>query len=184
MAKKRKTLWIILGSIFGLILILIIIGIFAPELEKYERELEAKKAKEASPPPSPETVFIKNMEKIFGKPKKIENSGVVSIQYGKTDSAMRYNFYPLGPFKHEDELGIHLAPKIKKLYETSEEFDSIVFVVHGPLQDSYGNIAWKPILSFEFDRSVYNRIVWEKFINQDLLKVAKNVEWFRRGAGK
>ena len=135
-------------------------------------------------PISTETDFKNAVKRIFGQPTGSESSGVGSIRYGEDNSVIHYMFYPVGFFKYEDELGVELASKIRKLYGVGGKFNNITFLIEGLFQDKYGKSQWLPILSFEFTKPIYNRINWQNFINQDLLKVAKNVTWFRKEAVK
>lgn len=73
--------------------------------------------------------FKAAVEDIFGLSKSEISSGIGHIQYSKDESIINYYFYPTGFFKFEDELGVDLAPKIKKLYEIGGEFDSITFLI-------------------------------------------------------
>jgi hypothetical protein len=133
---------------------------------------------------STETDFKNAVKRIFGQPKGSESSGVVKIIYSESESAVHYNFYPVGLFKYENELGVELASEIRKLYEVGGKFNNITFQVNGLFQDKYGKSQWLRILSFEFTKSIYNRINWDNFLDQDLLKVVQNVKWFRREAIK
>lgn len=118
--------------------------------------------------------------KIFGRPDKIEDSGVVLVEYKKPECVIHYNFYPRGKSKYKEELGAELAPRLKKLFERDENIGNAVMTIFGPSTDTYGRYGWKPVLSFEFDRETFNTIDWSKFVNQDLLEVAKNLKWYRK----
>ena len=131
-------------------------------------------------PVSSESTFRRAVMEIFGTQRNHKSSGVGSIQYTETDVYIQYNFYPLGLFNYETELGVELVPKIRKLYKLSGKFDNIAFLIQGPFQDKYGNLTWKPVVSFEFSRETFNKINWENFLNQDLLKVSKNITWSRK----
>lgn len=168
-ANKAVAIIIFIGFI---ILVLYLSGVFKSEKEEPIAIV------------STETDFKNAVKRIFGQPKGTESSGVAKIIYSESDSAIHYNFYPVGLFKYEDELGVELASKIRRLYEVGGKFNSIVFLIRGLFQDKYGKSQWLPILSLEFTRPIYNRINWDNFIKQDLLKVAKNVTWFRREAIK
>ena len=141
-------------------------------------------SKEPVAPISNAAEFHDAVIKIFEGYQSGDESGVATVSYDKESSVINYDFFPLGMFKYEDELGVELATKIKRLYEIGGEFNSITFLIHGPFQDAYGKNQWKPILSFEFSKQIYNKINWDNFVSQDLLKVAQNVEWFRRGSVK
>jgi hypothetical protein len=124
--------------------------------------------------------FKAAVEDIFGLSKSELSSGIGRIQYSKDESVINYHFYPTGYFKFEDELGVDLAPKIKRLYEIGGEFDRITFLIKGYFEDKYGKGEWLPVLSFEFNKTIYYKVNWENFLKQNLLEVSENVKWFRR----
>lgn len=173
----RKIVWSITLVLVLFVVFLILWGVLTspPEEEKIEQVKQIEKIK---PSETPEISFKKAVRKIFSTPKKEKDSGVTQIIYSKDQCVIHYNYFPLGFFKYEEELGNDLSSKIKKLYET-ESIDKIYFLINGPFQDKYGNLSWKPIVAFDFDRELFNKINWKNFLNSDLLKVAKNVNWFR-----
>lgn len=140
------------------------------------------KKEEPIAPISTATDFKSAVRRIFGQPTGSESSGVGRIQYGEDSSVVHYKFYPLGLSKYENELGIELASNIRKLYEVGGKFNSITFFIEGLFRDKYGKTKWLPIVSFEFTKPIYNRINWANFFEGDLLKVAKNITWFRKEA--
>lgn len=174
----KKVFKISLITIGAFILLIIIIGIFAPVENESEQKAEKQKITKPKIEKKKETAQD-SIKKIFGA-KKADDSGVVSIRYAKPDCTIHYDFFPLGLFKYEEELGVKLMPKIEKLYKKHAEIESASILIRGPFQDKYGNITWEPVVSFEFTRDIFNRINWDRFLEKDLLKVAKNVTWHRR----
>jgi hypothetical protein len=138
---------------------------------------EALKAEEMA---KKETAKVEDSIKKIFEAKKAGDSGVVSIRYAKPNCTVHYDLFPLGLFKYEDELGMKLMPKIKKLYQKHAEIENVIILIRGPFQDRYGNMTWEPVVSFEFTRDVLNQINWSRFFNKDLLKVAENVVWHRK----
>ncbi|GAI86733.1 unnamed protein product [marine sediment metagenome] len=203
MKKGCKIPLIIVGTIIGaFILLAIIISIFPPSEEKkqkmaqakiefkqdYEslkksfRELEEakKELKELKEAERKKAMPKNSIKKIFGVAKKPDDSGIVRIYYTETHCSIDYRFFPLGLFlKYESELGVKLAPKIKKLYETDDQIMTLSIDVISPFQDKYGNITWGLVVSFGFTRGIFNRINWSRFLDNNLLKVAEDVTWYR-----
>lgn len=136
---------------------------------------DACKKKEA--PLTPE----KLVRKIFGRPDKVEDSGVISVEYEKPNCVIHYNFYPPGKSKYEEELGAELTGKLKKLFESGKNIGNVEITIFGPHTDTYGNYGWKPTLSFEMDRETFNGIDWKNLRKQNLLEAVKNLKWFRKG---
>ena len=124
------------------------------------------------------------VREIFGRPEKVEDSGVISVEYTKPDYVIHYNFYPPGKTKYEEELGEELTAKIKKLFESDENIGNVEITIFGLSTDSYGNYGWKPALSFEMDRDTYNNTDWKKLRKKDLLDVVKNLKWIRKETDK
>jgi hypothetical protein len=122
----------------------------------------------------------KLVREIFGRPEKVEDSGVISVEYEEPDYVIHYNFNPPGKSKFEEELGEELTAKIKKLIERDENIGSILITIFGPSTDSYGNYGWKPALYFEIDRETFNNIDWKSLGKKKLLEAVKNLKWFRK----
>lgn len=122
----------------------------------------------------------KLVRKIFGRPEKVEDSGVISVEYEQPNYVIHYNFYPPGKSKYEEELGAELTAKIKKLFESDENIGNVQLTIFGLSTDSYGNYGWKPTLYFEMDREVFNSIDWKNFRKKNLLEAVKNLKWFRK----
>jgi hypothetical protein len=117
---------------------------------------------------------------IFGRPDKIEDSGVVLVEYEQPECVIHYNFYPRGKSKYEEELGAELTSRLKKLFERDDNIGNAVITIFGPSTDTYGRYGWKPVLSFEFDRETFNSIDWSDFVKQNLLDAVKNLKWYRK----
>jgi len=117
---------------------------------------------------------------IFGRPDKIEDSGVVLVEYEQPECVIHYNFYPRGKSKYEEELGAELTPRLKKLFERDENIGNAAITIFGPSTDTYGRYGWKPVLSFEFNRETFNSIDWSSFVKQNFLEVVKNLKWYRK----
>ena len=124
------------------------------------------------------------VRKIFGRPEKVEDSGVISVEYEQPNCVIHYNFYPPGKSKYEEELGEELTAKIKKLFESDENIGNVQITIFGLSTDSYGNYGWKPTLYFEMDRETYNSIDWKSLRKQNLLEAVKNLKWFRKATNE
>jgi len=122
----------------------------------------------------------KLVRKIFGRPEKVEDSGVISVEYNQPNCVIHYNFYPRGKSKYEEELGAELTAKIKKLFKSDDNIENVQITIFGPSTDSYGNYGWKPILYFELDREIVNSNDWKSLRKQNLLEAVKNLKWFRK----
>lgn len=122
----------------------------------------------------------KLVREIFGRPDKVEDSGVISVEYEQPNCVIHYNFYSPGKSKYEEELGAELTAKIKKLFESDENIGNVLITIFGPSTDSYGNYGWKPTLYFDLDRETFNSIDWKSFRKQNLLEAVKNLKWFRK----
>jgi hypothetical protein len=120
------------------------------------------------------------VREIFGRPEKVEDSGVISVEYTQPDYIIHYNFYPPGKSKYEEELGEELTAKIKKLFESDENIGNVEITVFGLSTDTYGNYGWKPALSFEMDRETFDSTDWKNLGKKNLLEAVKNLKWFRK----
>ncbi|MBA7496916.1 hypothetical protein ES702_07525 [subsurface metagenome] len=194
MKKGCKIPLITVGAIIGIFILLGIIGeIFIPEeeqermaqarIERKQARMEKKQAEVERKKITPEEMakkeiakFKDSIKKIFGVAKKPDDSGIVRIYYTETHCSIDYRFFPLGLFfEYEGELGVKLTQKIKKLYKTNDQIMTLSIDVISPFQDKYGNMTWELVVSFEFPRYVFNRINWDRFLDNNLLKVAENV---------
>lgn len=122
----------------------------------------------------------KLVREIFGRPDKVEDSGVISVEYDEPNCIIHYNFQPPGKAKYEEELGEELTPKIKKLFESTDSIESVQITIFGLSEDTYGNTGWNPTLYFELNRATYNSIDWGKFRRKDLLEEVQNLKWYRK----
>lgn len=122
----------------------------------------------------------KLVRQIFGRPEKVEDSGVISVEYEQPDCIIHYNFYPPGKSKYEEELGSELTAKIKKLFESDADIGNAQITIFGLSTDTYGNYGWKPTLYFEMDRETFNNTDWKNFRKQNLLETVKNLKWYRK----
>jgi hypothetical protein len=122
----------------------------------------------------------KLVRKIFGRPEKVEDSGVISVEYEQPNCVIHYNFYPPGKSKYEEELGAELTAKIKKLFESDEGIGNVQITIFGLSTDTYGNYGWKPTLYFEMDRETYNNTDWKKLRKKDLLEAVKNLKRLKK----
>lgn len=117
---------------------------------------------------------------IFGRPEKMEDSGAVSVEYDPAECVIHYNFQPHEKANYEEELGTELAPKLKKLFEIDRNIEDAFLTIFGPATDTYGRYGWKPVLSFTFDRDIFDSIDRSSFSNRELLDVVKNLKWYRK----
>lgn len=122
----------------------------------------------------------KLVRKIFGRPEKVEDSGVISVEYEQPNCVIHYNFYPPGKSEYEEELGEELTTKIKKLFESDEGIGNVQITIFGLSTDTYGNYGWKPALYFEMDRETYNNTDWKKLRKKDLLEAVKNLKRLKK----
>jgi hypothetical protein len=122
----------------------------------------------------------KLVREIFGRPEKVEDSGVISVEYDEPTCIIHYNFYPPGKSKYEEELGKELIAKITRLFERDKNIGSVQITIFGLSTDSYGNYGWKPALYFELDRATIESDDWKKLDKKDLLNAVKNLKWFRK----
>jgi len=177
MKKIFKISLITLGSS---ILLLILIGMFITG----NKDIAQRKVKEAKEQADPEWIAVQEEAKIRESAHKYfgisegKNSGMRSFQYVDYELTFDYRFYPLGLFKYETELGSSLATDIKLMYKKHPKIKNIIIRVASPFRDTYGKTTWKVLGSFEFSRSLNNRINWNDFNSGDLLKVAENVKGF------
>lgn len=126
----------------------------------------------------------KLVREIFGRPEKVEDSGVISVEFEHPNYIIHYNFNPPGKSNYEEELGEELTPKIKKLFERDQNIGNVQVTIFGLSTDTYGNTGWKPALYFEMDRDTYNRTDWKSIGKKNLLEAVQNLKWFRKQTNK
>jgi hypothetical protein len=120
------------------------------------------------------------VREIFGRPEKVDDSGIISVEYDQPNYVIHYNFYPPGRSKYEEELGEELSDRIKKLFESDENLGIIQMTIFGLSTDTYGNYGWKPTLYFEMDRETFNNTDWKNLGKKNLLETVQNLKWFRK----
>lgn len=114
---------------------------------------------------------------IFDVYKGGSNSGVTGYEYKENTLNIAYNLYPIGISEIDDEIGILLAKKFKKLYQKRPNIDSITFYISLPYSNAYGDIQWRLYMSFNIDRNlITNKINWDNFNSQNFLKVVYNLK--------
>ncbi|MEX0975036.1 MAG: hypothetical protein WD024_06810 [Bacillota bacterium] len=119
-------------------------------------------------------------QKIFGTPKKAEDSGIEKVSFSGSSLVIEYRLFPTGLTSYTKELGISLCPKLQQIYRESKEIDEVTILALGPFSDKLGNTTWKPMAALTVDRKLITQdIKWDTFLKQDLLAVAKDVQVFR-----
>ncbi|MFU0783770.1 MAG: hypothetical protein ACFWT2_11910 [Thermoanaerobacterium thermosaccharolyticum] len=120
------------------------------------------------------------IKQVLGTPQdKDKDSGVTKVEKDGDEYVVTYNFFPVGVSDFNSELGVKLTQKIKQLYEDNKQIDKLQFVCYGPYEDDYGNITWKPVVSFKVSRAIFNKINWDNFSDTNLIKIAEDVQQFR-----
>lgn len=122
----------------------------------------------------------KLVREVFGRPEKVEDSGIISVEYNEPDYVIHYNFNPPGKATYEEELGEELIARINKLFESDETAGSVQITIFGLSTDTYGNTGWKPTFYFEMDRATIESETWKKLDKKELLNAVKNLIWFRK----
>ncbi|NLU09429.1 MAG: hypothetical protein GXW90_00515 [Tepidanaerobacter acetatoxydans] len=117
------------------------------------------------------------LESIFTSPRDDKSSGMTNYQINGSEATIEYNYFPVGISPFDEELGVHLSSKIKDLFE-QDYFDKITIIAKGPFDDGYGNYNWVPLISFEFTREIYDKINWDNFVSQNLVKISQNVKFY------
>ncbi|MHC2108363.1 hypothetical protein [Methylobacterium sp. CM6246] len=79
------------------------------------------------------------------------------------------------PTKTTFAIALQMAPiQVKILYDTEPVADKCFFLYNLISQDDYGNTKRDILFSYKFDRAIYNKINWDKFKSQSLVKVSKD----------
>lgn len=165
MSKGFKICLTILGSIFAIIIILVIV---VPKEEETIAGYDTSKFQ-----------LENSIIEILGQPKDVDSSGAISVTNQPEGIKVKYHFYPLGMFKYEDELGVELSSKIKEIFQKHSDINNLIISVDGLFVDDYGDKEWEEVVSFEFDQTTYNKVNWSNFSEQNLLNISKNVVWKR-----
>lgn len=118
------------------------------------------------------------LESVFPSPNDDKSSGMTQYKIDDFEAVIDYNFFPAGISSFDEELGVKLASKIKTFFEANNYFNKIKIVAHGPFDDGYGNYNWEPLISFEITRDIYEKINWDNFISQNLVKISQNVKFY------
>lgn len=120
------------------------------------------------------------IKQVLGMPQdKEKDSGVAKVEKDGSEYVVTYNFFPAGVSDFNSELGVELTQKIKQLYGNNKQIDKLQFVCYGPYQDDYGNITWKPVVSFKVSRAIFSKINWDNFSDTNLIKIAEDVKQLR-----
>lgn len=100
--------------------------------------------------PEPSATPEEAAYKIFGEAKEDDNNdGIVEVVFFEKQETLptrmniTYRYYPFSTKDLEKRIGVNMARKIKKLYETVPEIDETIFTIQLPYQDKYGNTTWK-----------------------------------------
>jgi len=107
---------------------------------------------------------------------KDKSDEVADVKNNSGAYTITYNFMPVSNDDYYQEVGLRLSDGIKKLYSTDSSIDKLTFIIDGETKDAYGNITWIPIVSFDTDRALYQKINWNNFDSGKLLDVSSNVK--------
>ena len=146
MEKKeaKEKIFIIVGAIVIFVVVLLVKAALKPD------DIIKEKL-------SPSINFKKSVNKIFGVPKNILDSGVASAKYSEHGSTINYNFFAFDYTDFDKELGNDLAPRIKEIYKSLNTFNRITFNIFLPFIKR-NNFWWKHVLTFDFDREIFEKI--------------------------
>ena len=123
---------------------------------------------------SKETSIEEAVSEVFGKPYP-NGTGLASVVVESGVLIIEANLQPTRTTTIEEQVGFLFGSRLKRLYDTVKEVDQVKAKVNLSYSDQYGNITWKPGVSFEFSRAIYQKINWNEFNVYNLLKVAENV---------
>ena len=138
-----KTFWVISGSLVGIIILIILIAVLIPT-DDQTQEVKAED--------SPADIFRKSATKIFGTPKKTEDSGLTGVTFSGNEASIKYNFFPLGMFKYEEELGIEAEKNMMPLQPGD------VPATSADIQKSKEMLGFSPKTSIR--EGIHNFLVW------------------------
>lgn len=72
----------------------------------------------------------------------------------------------------------------KSAYDDDKDIDKCNFIYSMIFQDEYGNDDRAMMFSYEFNRSTYNRVNWDKFQSVNIIKVSKGFKFNSEIAAK
>jgi hypothetical protein len=121
-----------------------------------------------------EILSVEQLIPIFGESTGTE-SGIVDVYQDQEELLISYNLYVVDEDGIDEEIGLDLAPKIRKFYEKFKTYDSVAFKVFVP--DS-GEEGWKPYVYFVMNRKLVEQTNWTDLLETDFLKVVKELKYY------
>lgn len=152
MRRLLKFLGVLVG---GLVLILVAVALINPA------------------PPDP----AKRAQAVFGVAKGNRDSGLVQVTIAENEAVLHYRFFPAGLAEFEKELGVDLAPKLRRFFREVKAVRYATVLVLAPYEAG-GSIAWMPKLSFQIAGSSLAE-AGADFQDSMLLSLAYGIERFR-----
>lgn len=67
--------------------------------------------------------------------------------------------------------------EVKNFFDDEKSVDRCAFIQNLTFLDEYGNDKTIPMFSYDFDRSTYGKINWDKFQSTNIIKVAKGFKF-------
>lgn len=115
--------------------------------------------------------------RVFGTPGGDRSSGLAEVTVSGNEVTLHYRLFALGAKPFEEELGIDLAPKLRRFFREAEGMRYATVLVLAPYE-SQGGITWLPKLSFRIAAQSLAD-AGSNFLDSQLLTLAYGVERFR-----
>lgn len=158
MTFKSKSFKIIMGTILGLFVLILVIGVTGGDDDSAE----------SKDPETPEEHAEKIVNEIFGEENIFyeDESSINEINYDEEDKHLSVSVFSSSNVSNEhikDNALYNMADTLEALDEVGS-ITSVDFEILYPLQDEYGEQTDRPITTAVFTKETLDKIVWENFV--------------------
>lgn len=171
---RTKCLLRVLALLFVGAVVVFFVGACSKAEEQAKAEKKVEKKEAAAMRFEDEIMTMKTLQPIFGVAKDA-SSGIYDAIFSDNELFISYRFYTTEPSDIDDDIGLELAPKIEKFYNTFKTPDRVVFGIYVSRPDYVGR--WDPYCSFAVTRKIIKQSEWTTLIAKDFFKFVQVLKY-------
>jgi hypothetical protein len=154
--------------------IIFFLGACSKAEEQAKAEKKADNQEAAAMKFEDELMTLQTLRPIFGEAKDAQ-SGIYDAIFSDNELFISYRFYTTEASEIDDDIGLELAPRIEKFYNTFKKPDRIVFGIYVSRPDYAGR--WDPYCSFVVTRQIIKQSEWTTLIAKEFFKFVKDLKY-------
>ena len=171
---RSKRVMRVLGLLLLGFAVIFILNACSKAEEQAKAEKKADNQEAAAMKFEDESMTLQTLRPIFGEAKDAE-SGIYDAIFSDNELFISYRFYTTEASEIDDDIGLELAPRIEKFYNTFKSPDRIVFGIYVSRPDNSGR--WDPYCSFVVTRQIIKQSEWTTLIAKEFFKFVKDLKY-------